>query len=228
MNIDKTNGLNSTNGEYTGSVATKRETEDGKKFEDFLSANNIALSPNDTGLLYNMMSIYDMPYGISGAIDLAHNIQNIQSSFSYDTLNISKEDALFFASALDENQEIVFTPANPQSFVTIINNLEETKATAEVSKTLLNLIEKAYNTSKPCRLDFDNNISVILQIDKDGKITANFLPSDAVAEQYLRSNIGYLRQVFDEQNIKYNELSYRNYKDNNDRQQKSDSGEEDE
>lgn len=226
MNIDVKNKIDFSTSEVSNNTNSKSKTEDGQSFGDFLNENNLILSNGDYGLLQNMLSIYEMPYDLT--LNTAQSLQGIQSSFVFDTMNISKEDAMFFANMFDENLEITYTPASPQSFVSFVNEVEQTRATSEVSKTLLNLIEKAYNTSKPCRIDFDNNISVILQIDKDGKVTAQFLPSDAVAEQYLRNNIGYLRQSLDAQNIEYNEISYRTYKDNNGKQQKSKQGEEDE
>jgi len=230
MNIDTKNNINSTTAEFSTApeTDTKKQTPDGQSFEDFLMLNNINLSSVDTGLLYNLISIYDMPYNYSDAVNMARNIESIKSDFCYDTMSISKADAMFFAETFDENNEIVFTPASPANFLTVMDKVQEMQEPAEVSRTLLNLIEKAYNTSKPCRLDFDNNISVILKVDREGRITANFLPSDIVAEQYLRNNIGYLKQNFDAQNIEYNEITYRNFKDNGGQQQKSKQGEENE
>ena len=48
-----------------------------------------------------------------------------------------------------------------------------------------------------------------MKIDKNGKVSAEFIPSDKVAEQYLKDNIAFLRQTFDEQHLAYNELTYR-------------------
>ena len=59
------------------------------------------------------------------------------------------------------------------------------------------------------RIDFDNNISVIIKISRDGKITADFLPSSQIAEAYLKENLPILRQRFDENNIEYDSLNQR-------------------
>ena len=89
----------------------------------------------------------------------------------------------------------------------------------QVSKTLADMIAKSMENNKPLRIDFDNNISVIIKISRDGKITADFLPSSQVAEAYLKENLPLLRQKFDENNIKYDELNQRErkeqHKDNN-------------
>ena len=143
----------------------------------------------------------------------AHGLNFVQTDLTmdYDSLNISKEDALFF-------NEIV---KNPQFSIGIeqnqLINLGELTSTTdiqayksmEVSKTLFDLIEKARDTQKPVRLDFDNNVTIIMKIDKEGKITAEFIPGDKAVEAYLRNNIPFLKQRFDEQNIVYNDLYYR-------------------
>ena len=53
-----------------------------------------------------------------------------------------------------------------------------------------------------------------MKIDKDGKLSAEFIPSDKVAEEYLRNNITFLKTTFDEQKLPYNEISYRQQKNN--------------
>lgn len=62
------------------------------------------------------------------------------------------------------------------------------------------------------RIDFDKDVSVIIKVNKDGSIMANFIPGDKAVEQYLKNNIAFLRQRFDEQNLEYSQLSYSNSK----------------
>ena len=54
-----------------------------------------------------------------------------------------------------------------------------------------------------------NDISVIIRISRDGKITADFLPSSQVAEAYLKENLPLLKQRFDDNNIEYESLNQR-------------------
>ena len=77
------------------------------------------------------------------------------------------------------------------------------------------MLENAQKTNKPMRIDFDNNISVVLQVDREGKISAKFIPSDKVAEQYLKENIHSLRKSLESQEIEYNEISYKDQRNNN-------------
>ena len=78
------------------------------------------------------------------------------------------------------------------------------------------------NENKPVRIDFDNDISVIIKVGKDGKISADFLPSSQVAEAYLKENLPLLKQRFDDNNIEYDELNQRNrqQKDNQENRKK--------
>ena len=71
------------------------------------------------------------------------------------------------------------------------------------------MIGEAAKTNKPFRIDFDKNISVIIKIDREGKISAEFLPGDKAVEQFLRTQLPMLRQKFNDENIDYKDLNYR-------------------
>ena len=79
----------------------------------------------------------------------------------------------------------------------------------DMLQQLMNMIENAQSTQKPVRIDFGNDISAIIRVSTDGKISAQFLPTNEAAEDFLRSNIAYLQHAFEEQEIPYEELSYR-------------------
>ena len=139
------------------------------------------------------------------------NLISTDLTMALDSLNISQEDALFFAE-LTKNPQFSLSSAQNQLInlgeLTSTNDIQGYKS-MEVSKGLFNLITKAQETQKPVRLDFDNNVTVIMKVDKDGKIMAEFIPGDKAVEAYLRSNIPFLKQRFEEQNIAYNDLYYR-------------------
>lgn len=146
------------------------------------------------------------------------SLDDIKSSFNYDTFTIDKDDAQFFSDMVNKTGQ--FSLSVQQGTSTTVTQLDpaadiKTYKSANVSKTLVNLIDEAYNTQKPVRIDFDNNVAVILKIDKDGKIAAQFIPGDKAVEAYLKENIASLRQSFDNQGIAYNELSYRQSKQQN-------------
>lgn len=126
----------------------------------------------------------------------------------FDSIIMNKADVEVFAN-LVEQKDIN------------LNNLssEQIGKSVNISKTLADMLAKAREDNQPIRINFDNDISVIIRISRDGKLTADFLPSSQVAEAYLRENLPLLKQRFDEQNIEYDSLNQRErreqHKENN-------------
>lgn len=157
-------------------------------------------------------------YGV-GTLGLPQTLlSSMKSDFIYDTMYMNKDDANFFINMVSGGQfSMSVNESAPNNFnvsdIDIAPTVEVQKG-IEVSKTLINLIEKSMQTQKPVRIDFDNNIAVIMKITKDGKISADFIPSNNEVERYLRNNIPLLVQKFEEQNLPYKELTYRQAKQN--------------
>lgn len=143
------------------------------------------------------------------------DFKSVETELNYDTLKMDKNDVAFFVNTLNEANII---NVNKEGFT-----VNETRKTMEVSKTLFNLLEKARNTQKPLRIDFDNNMTVVLRVDGKGKLSADFFPGNQAVEEYLRNNIPYLKQRFEEQNISYNSLNYHQSKNNNKKKNKGES-----
>ena len=144
-----------------------------------------------------------MPYIAGNEIQNILDDMDIAEAQNLECVNIEKNDAMFYINLLNQNGIINYTVSNDGSVIDGLNY-----KTVEVSKTLSNLLLKASETKKAVRLDFDNNVTVILKLN-DGKIDARFLPGDKVAEEYLKNNIPYLKQRFDENNIPYANISYK-------------------
>ena len=125
-------------------------------------------------------------------------------------LKMTEKDATFFAN-LVKNSEVTeqVTAETTKSFAENVKQVTEDAKTATVSKALADMIGEASKTNKPFRIDFDKDISVIIKVDKDGKISAEFLPGDKAVEQYLRNSMPLLKQKFDDEQIDYKELNYR-------------------
>lgn len=128
------------------------------------------------------------------------------------TLKMDNKDISFFLSLVDNQQ---MTAQNPQAAGNNnINNMfseiksEATQKTVQVSAALLDSLNDAAKTGKSVRIDFGNDIAVIMKVDKEGTLSANFIPGSAAVEAYLRDNISSLRQSFNDQNLPYNQLSY--------------------
>lgn len=210
----------------TQNTSAQNDSEDKASFSEeyqlLLAQNGI-----NTGYMQGLSDI-NMVYS-NQSTGLLSSVDKIHSSFNYDTLTISKEDALFFSELVEKADYIVKENENANLFqasLLKVTNEVGTKdlKTTEVSKSLMNLIEEAYRTNKPMRLDFDNNVSVILRIGRDGKVNAEFIPGDKAVEQYLRNNIGYLKDKFEEQNLEYGDIMYKPYKDNSKKQRNNQNG----
>ena len=131
------------------------------------------------------------------------------SEFDINTDKIGVNDAIFFINLL--NQENLINYSVEDNKLTLSTN--EGKR-IDASNPLLNMLETSLDTKKPIRLDFDNDITVILKMDKNGKIQAHFIPGTSEVESYLKNNLTCLKQRFDEEEIEYSELSYSKYKNN--------------
>ena len=115
---------------------------------------------------------------------------------------------MFFLNMLNQNGLINYEVKDDSLQITTKNS-----NAIEVSKTLMTMLKSSVDSKKPIRMDFDNNVTVILKLDDKGKVNAHFIPGDKAVEEYLKNNIPYLRQRFDEQNISYSNISYKQYKD---------------
>ena len=135
-------------------------------------------------------------------IDVQSGI-TIETVIKYDSVIMNEADVEVFAT-LVEKGEVNLDNLAPKA----------AEKSVQVSKTLADMLAKSKENNQPLRIDFDNNISVIIRISRDGKITADFLPSSQVAEAYLKENLPILRQRFDDNNIKYDELNQRERRDN--------------
>jgi hypothetical protein len=148
-------------------------------------------------------------------VENEHGIQKVDKKtnlvtdtiVSYDRVVMDRADVEFFANLVENG-------------VLNMNDIQNAEKSSRVSKALADLLAKAMNENKPVRIDFDNNISVIIKIDRAGKISADFLPSSQVAEAYLKENLPLLKQRFDENNIDYNELNQRQRKQEQDNRKK--------
>ena len=156
---------------------------------------NIAIANKNIAMSKN--KIVENEHGIQ-KVDKKTNLV-VDTIVNYNNVIMDKADVEFFANLIENG-------------VLDMNEVANAEKSSRVSKTLADMLAKAMNENKPVRIDFDNNISVIIKIDRAGKISADFLPSSQVAEAYLKENLPLLKQRFDDNNIDYNELNQRQRK----------------
>ena len=134
----------------------------------------------------------------------------------YDNIVMNEADVQVFADLVG-GKEVNMNDISP-------DNIQKS---VHVSKTLADMLAKAMEDNRPVRIEFDNGISVIIKISRDGKLSADFLPSTQIAEAYLRENLPILKQKLSDQNIDYDELNQRERR-NREQEQNRKKGREDE
>ena len=138
-------------------------------------------------------------------------VSNEQGIKKVDTkTNVTVETVVKYDKVIMDAGDVeFFTKLVEQGSVDMNTAVQHTGKSAQVSKTLADMLAKSMQDNQPVRIDFDNNISVIIKISRQGKISADFLPSSQVAEAYLKENLPLLKQRFDDNNIEYDELNQR-------------------
>ncbi len=143
---------------------------------------------------------------------------NSASTFDYDVINMSDADATFFAN-LVQNTDMSMKSIASQINSQMLEGSQNVQQSVQVSSVLMDKLAESLKTNQPFRIDFDKDVSVILKVNKDGSLAANFIPGDKAVEQYLRNNISFLKQRFDEQDLPYSQLSYSNSRQQQQRRQ---------
>lgn len=138
---------------------------------------------------------------ISTTEDLTKNIGETLN------LDMNVEEAQFFIDVVKNNN------AGVQNVVQDVQQAltfgeEKVQKSAKVSQTLINALSNSVKTGQAVRIDFGNDVAVVMRVNRDGSIMANFIPGDKAVEEYLKNNIGFLKQRFDEEDIPYSQLSY--------------------
>ncbi len=132
------------------------------------------------------------------------------SEFSINADKIGIQDAIFFVNLLNQQNLINYSVEGDN-----INLMDFEGKKINATNSLINMLKTSYDTNKPIRLDFDNDVTVVLKLDKEGKVQAHFIPGTSEVESYLKNNIQCLKQRFDEEEIGYSYLGYSKNKDEN-------------
>ncbi len=132
------------------------------------------------------------------------------SEFDIDATKIGVQDAIFFVNLLNQQNLINYSVEDDGLNLTTSDDKK-----INATNSLINVLKTSVETNKPIRLDFDRDVTVILKLDKDGKVQAHFIPGTAEVESYLRNNIQCLKQRFDDENINYSSLGYSRYREEN-------------
>ncbi len=202
QNTDNNQGLNgeiSQDGQSQGNQqGGQQNNQNGytplsDQVQAYMNANGLDFNLANTGYM-NATSRSQLT-GMAAAVD-------------YTNIHMSDTDAKFFADLVANTDMSAGSVAAEFEKAMQNGNIKTVQSTAKASAALIEALKESSKTNQPFRIDFDKDISVVLQVDRAGKINANFIPGDKAVENYLRNNIDFLRQRFDEENIAYGELGY--------------------
>ncbi len=206
----------------------KAKTAETNKKETKENDDNLTLNANADYSQYGSMSLNDANNMLSNNImqmmaqnglaevNGTENVQSANSIFSFgadnnNQISLTQDDAQFFIN-LTKTDDVSGQNIALQAQNMIANggDFAEVAQNAKISQTLLNALSNARETNQPLRIDFDQNVSVILRVGQDGALSARFIPGDKAVEQYLRNNIESLKATFRENDLPYSDLSYSN------------------
>ncbi len=217
---EKTDETSETKEENKTAVDEKKDSDkntdksktDVKNADEIVPADALTGGVNFTDFKYHNESQSLLSQNIQSLLntkDLMATV-NSASTFNYDVINMSDSDANFFANLVQNTDMSMKSISDSVNQALMNNNAENVQKNVQVSSVLMDKLAESMKTSQPFRIDFDKDVSVIIKVNKDGSLAANFIPGDKAVEQYLRNNISSLRQRFDEQNLPYSELNYSN------------------
>jgi len=227
-----------TEADNTKNVKTEDKTtqskENNNQDDDIVSAETLRGELNFTDFKYHNESQSILSRNIQSLLDTRDMISfnnsdfsNLTASIDYQTVSMDADDAMFFTDLVkntDMSMQSIASQLQQMSEV----NIQAAEKTAKVSSTMMNLLSESLKTNQPFRIDFDKDISVIIKVNKNGSIMANFIPGDKAVEEYLKNNIGFLRQRFDDENLAYSQLSYSKHKQQQEQQNRNNKEKDDE
>jgi hypothetical protein len=205
-------------------VSDKNEKSSNQENSNKQDDNNLLLEGNADYSNFASMSVLDANSMLTSDIMQMMGLNAVEQTDSVsggsmtldfgnttNQVSMTESDANFFLS-LTQNNDVSAQNITAQAQSMLNNGAEvaEVKQNVQISQTLLNAINTAKENNQPLRIDFDQNVSVILRINKDGAISANFIPGDKAVEQYLKNNLANLKATFEEQDLPYSDLSYSN------------------
>lgn len=152
-----------------------------------------------------------------------------QNTFKLDLKSLKKADLEFLEKLTHQNEINIQPPQfdNPQNLLASSEKIAMS-GSVDFSKTFTDMVNQAFMTQKPVRIDFGNEIAVIIKIDKQGKVSAEFLPGDKAAEVAIKNALPELQAKLNDENLPYKELKTRNYNDKQERQKQKKEAEKDE
>lgn len=168
--------------------------------DDYKTTENEMMFLNDIIAMNNQMNV--------NVSDIIKNTQNIMSALENQTKNL--DNRINISELSDKDVDCIIGLLRRGTSDTSNFTDENNEELNILSEKFIQLLRDSIINNKVFRIDFDNQISVIIRIDKEGKLNAEFLTTDDAMETYLKNNLHVLKQRFEDLKVEYNEVSYRN------------------
>lgn len=198
------NGNQTLTGEVTNSYDQNSQGQQNPHGQNAYSplSDQVQAYMNANGVDFNFTTLNPMD------ASTRNQISGMHTTVDYTSIQMSDADAKFFTDLVSKTDMSMGSVASEFQKALQQGNVKNVQSSAKATAALIEALKESSKTNQPFRIDFDKDVSVILQVNKAGKINANFIPGDKAVENYLRNNIDSLRQRFDEENIAYGELEY--------------------
>ena len=171
------------------------------KDDDYKTSEEDLVFLNEIVALNNQMSVEVQ--------DRASVTQNVLNALVSQTQNMEDENYINMSDLSGDDVDYVIKMLEKGSS-DASDFTDDNKELAILSEKFLSLLRDSIINKKVFRIDFDNQISVIIRISNDGKINAEFLTNDEAIETYLKNNLHLLKQRFEALRVNYGEVKYKN------------------
>jgi len=171
------------------------------KDDDYKTSEEDLVFLNEIVALNNQMSVEVQ--------DRASVTQNVLNALVSQTQNMEDENYINMSDLSSDDVDYVIKMLEKGSS-DASDFTDDNKELAILSEKFLSLLRDSIINKKVFRIDFDNQISVIIRISNDGKINAEFLTNDEAIETYLKNNLHLLKQRFEALRVNYGEVKYKN------------------
>ena len=245
MNIDNLFSQRILNLDNEGNISlSSQENSDYKSFsEEFAATKHELSSENSSKNLKDKEKLNALYVAGNFPMTNNHSIFNLNfngdlttknssscKSYKIDFKTVKSNDIDFLQKLTQKNDIYIHSTQNDyhQNSTVSNNDTGVSYVSSDFSKGLNNLIDYAYTTKRPVRIDFEKDTSVIIKIDKAGKVSAEFIPGDKAVELAIKNALPELKSKFDSENLPYNELTSRSYNDQQERRNKQKEGDKNE
>jgi hypothetical protein len=169
--------------------------------DDFKTTEDDMLFLNDLVALNNQVNVEKS--------EKLQNTQNVLSALMSQTRGLENFNRISLAEMKSDDVDCLIGLLRKGTSDSSHFTNEENDELDRLSKKFLALLRDSIINHKVFRIDFDNDISVIIKINVDGKITAEFQTADEAIETYLKNNLHVLKEKFNELNLN-SDVSYKN------------------